>query len=296
MDGAMLLARLATGKKRFIALNGSLHGRTHLTLSGTSIPMWRVDPFMADDFVFIDADSGQLESALRDGGLDIAALVAEPIRGNGGIVPAPIGFFSEAKPVLEKHGALMIIDEVQTGFARTGKMFGIENYGVRPDIMAFAKALGNGAPIAAFSATREVAQKSVKPSASTLGGNPVSCATALAVIEYIEANGLVAAANELGAYLREGLAELQGKYPFVKSVRGMGLMLGAELADGNGKPLPEIVDMVLEGLKDRGVIVGKNGVDRNVLAFMPPLVIDRGDVDFLIGNLDEVLGLLGEAI
>ena len=293
VDGAMLLARMATGKKRFIVLNGSLHGRTHLTLSATGIPMWRIDPFLDNDFVFIDADANQLEDALRKEGGTIAALLAEPIQGNGGIVPAPTRFFIDSKPLLEKYNALMIVDEVQSGFGRTGKMFCIENYDTAPDIMAYSKAMGNGIPAAAFSATREIAQKFVKPSASTLGGNPVSCATALAVIEYIEENNLVAAAKDLGAYLFDKLKHLQEKYPFIKSVRGMGLMLGAELADTDGKPMPEAVDVILEKLKDSGIILGKNGISRNVLAFMPPLVIAREDVDFLSDNLDKTLAGIG---
>jgi len=293
VDGAMLLARMATGKKRFIVLNGSLHGRTYLTLSATGIPMWRIDPFLDDDFVFIDADVNQLEDALRKEGGTIAALLAEPIQGNGGIVPLPPRFFIESKPLLEKHNALMIADEVQTGFGRTGKMFCIENYDTAPDIIAYSKAMGNGIPAAAFSAARETAQKFVKPSASTLGGNPVSCATALAVIEYIEKNNLVAAAKDLGDCLFEKLENLQKKYPFIKSVRGMGLMIGAELAGTDGKAMPEAVDIILEKLKDSGIILGKNGLNRNVLAFLPPLVITREDIDFLVDNLDKVLADIG---
>ena len=290
LDGAMLLARVATGKKRFIVLNGSLHGRTHLTLSATAIPMWRPDPFLDNDnFLFINPDIAELESVLKKEAGSIAALLAEPIQGNGGIVPAPLGFFKEAKSVLEKHGALMIIDEVQTGFGRTGKMFCIENYNTVPDIMAYSKAMGNGIPIGAFSTTKVIAQKFAKPSASTLGGNPVSCATALAVIEYIEKNNLVAQAKELGEYTLGRLVELQQKYHFIKSVRGMGLMLGAELEDEKGNPMPEAVDRILEDMKDSGVIIGKNGINRNVLAFLPPLVINRSDIDFFAENLDKAL-------
>ena len=159
----------------------------------------------------------------------MAALIVEPIQGNGGIITPPAWYFKELKQLLEDNGILLIIDEVQTGFARTGKMFAIEHYDVVPDIMTVAKALGNGMPISAFCTTNEVAKAFTKPSASTLGGNPVSSATALAVLDYIEKYELCETAAHLGEMLKEGLIALQAKYSLIKDVRGIGLMLGAEL-------------------------------------------------------------------
>ena len=306
-EGAMLLARLYTGKNEFIALENGLHGRTYLTMSATGIPMWRADPDLSPKVHFAKTvwDSNtDLEQAAKAsiesikeiiqarGANHIAALIAEPIQGNGGIITPPAWYFKELKQLLEDNGILLIIDEVQTGFARTGKMFAIEHYDVVPDIMTVAKALGNGMPISAFCTTDEVAKAFTKPSASTLGGNPVSSATALAVLDYIEKYELCETAAHLGEMLKEGLIALQAKYSLIKDVRGIGLMLGAELVKEDGQPASEETDVILEKLKDRGIIVGKNGLNGNVLAFQPPLVITEANVQTLLHELDEVLAEL----
>ena len=306
-EGAMLLARLYTGKNEFIALENGLHGRTYLTMSATGIPMWRADPDLSPKVHFAKTvwDSNtDLEQAAKAsiesikeiiqtrGANHMAALIAEPIQGNGGIITPPAWYFKELKQLLEEHGILLIIDEVQTGFARTGKMFAIEHYDVVPDIMTVAKALGNGMPISAFCTTDEVAKAFTKPSASTLGGNPVSSATALAVLDYIEKYELCETAAHLGEMLKEGLIALQAKYSLIKDVRGIGLMLGAELVKEDGQPASEETDVILEKLKDRVIIVGKNGLNRNVLAFQPPLVITEANVQTLLHELDEVLAEL----
>lgn len=306
-EGAMLLARLYTGKNEFIALENGLHGRTYLTMSATGIPMWRADPDLSPKVHFAKTvwDSNtDLEQAAKAsiesikeiiqtrGANHMAALIVEPIQGNGGIITPPAWYFKELKQLLEDNGILLIIDEVQTGFARTGKMFAIEHYDVVPDIMTVAKALGNGMPISAFCTTDEVAKAFTKPSASTLGGNPVSSATALAVLDYIEKYELCETAAHLGEMLKEGLIALQAKYSLIKDVRGIGLMLGAELVKEDGQPASEETDVILEKLKDRGIIVGKNGLNRNVLAFQPPLVITEANVQTLLHELDEVLAEL----
>ncbi len=180
----------------------------------------------------------------------------------------------------------MIVDEVQTGYARTGKMFAIDNYDVVPDIMVTAKALSGGFPIATFSTTTEIAKSYDRPSASTFGGNPVACANSLAILEYIENNDLVNRSVELGNYLREQLLSISSKH--IKEIRGMGLMLGIEILgdDANIR-----VDNVLEEMKDRGFILGKSGVNRNVIVFQPPLVIEKHDIDEMIKELKEVINL-----
>lgn len=303
-EGALLLARLYTGKKDFIALKNGLHGRTYLTMSTTAIPMWRTDPSLGNEVQFASTSwdlNGDVETAARKslkeieeiinlrGKENIAALIAEPIQGNGGIITPPKWYFKELKKLLEKNEILLIIDEVQTGFARTGKMFAIENYDVVPDIITVAKALGNGMPISAFCSNDKIAAAFNRPSASTLGGNPVSSATALAVLKYIEDNKLCEKAEELGNLLKTKLMQLKEKHSIIYDVRGMGLMIGAELRRSNGESATEEVDIILEKLKDRGIILGKNGLDRNVLAFQPPLVITEKDIEFLIKNLEEVI-------
>ncbi len=291
-EGAMLLARIYTGKRKFIALNNSLHGRTYLTMSATDIPMWRADPYLSDDIYFVssspDAILSELEEILEKDN-DIAAFICEPIQGNGGIITPPDWYYTEISRLLKRYGVLFICDEVQTGFARTGTMFAIEQYNVVPDIMTMSKALGNGIPMAAFSTTKEIAASFTSPSASTLGGNPVSSTAALAVLDYIADHNLCDKAKELGDILYKKLNELKDKHSIVSEVRGKGLMLGMELLDENNEPNSLKTDAVLEQLKDDGIILGKNGLYRNVLAFQPPLVIEESDIDFLIERLDFAL-------
>lgn len=302
-EGAMALARLYTKKPGYIALKGGLHGRTHLTLSVTGIPMWRLDDNLIEDNIyFIDrpysAESSyeeameeslkQLEDVLQKHGKDICAMIMEPIQGNGGIIMYPKDYVKKVKTLLEKHNVLLIIDEVQTGYGRTGKMFAIEHYDVVPDIIVTAKALGNGIPVSTFSTTDEIARAYNRPSASTFGGNPVAAQTALSVLKYIEENKLAARAKELGDYLKQELNKLSSKY--IQEIRGCGLMIGMQLqAPDKTRSSAEITDIIQEEMKDRGFLIGKNGLNRDVLAFQPPLVIARDDIDDMLKNLKEVL-------
>jgi alanine-glyoxylate transaminase / (R)-3-amino-2-methylpropionate-pyruvate transaminase len=302
MEGAMLLARLYTNKEEFIYLEGGLHGRTFLSSSVIGIPMWRTDPFLNEDLfhpikrpwdlnlsleVAAEVSLKELEKVLQERGDKIAAMVCEPIQGNGGIIMPEQSYFKRVKTLLEKHQVLLIVDEVQTGFARTGKMFAIEHFEVNPDIMVVAKALGNGIPIGAFCSTDEIASQFTKPSASTLGGNPVSTRTALAVLNYIENYQLIDRANELGSCLKEGLLKLKAEFPLIHEVRGTGLMLGIELRKLNGEVASEETDQILEYMKDHGILIGKNGLGRNVLAFQPPLIITKEDVKRVLRVLKE---------
>ncbi len=301
-EGALLLARLYTGKKGFIALENGLHGRTNMTMNVTAIPMWRTDPYLGEDVFIaesIDSTEGTLDErakaslasikAIIDASDDIAALIAEPIQGNGGIITPPDWYFEALIDLLHQHDILFIADEVQTGFARSGKMFAIETYNVVPDIITMAKALGNGMPISAFSTSDDIANAFTKPSASTLGGNPVASKTALAVIDYIEHNDLCQHADLLGQKLEEGLNTLTKTYGFLKEVRGKGLMLGMEVLDTETHTKAVLVDMILEAMKDKGFIIGKNGLNRNVLAFQPPLVITEENVRDMLKALESSL-------
>lgn len=306
-EGAMALARLHTKKNGFIALNGGLHGRTHLTLSVTGIPMWRLDNNLIEENIFfierpyspelsyeeaMEKSLLQLETVLKEHGNDIAAMILEPIQGNGGIIMYPLDYLKKVKALLAAHDVLLIIDEVQTGYGRTGKMFCIEHYDVVPDIIVTAKALGNGIPISTFSTRDEIAKSFTRPSASTFGGNPVAAQTALSVLNYIENKGLVQRAAELGAYLKQKLEQLSS--PLILEIRGQGLMLGMQLqAKDSNLTSAEITDMILEEMKDRGFLLGKNGLNRDVVAFQPPLVISEEDIDSMIYNLDKVLNNKG---
>ena len=307
-EGALLLASIYTKSSEYIALRGGLHGRTKLAMNLTGIGMWRTDPnpvggihfapnpycyrcplgkkFPSCDLACANAveDIVKMATAGRP-----AAFIAETIQGNAGIIVPPKGYFRRLKEILSACGALLIIDEVQTGFARTGKMFAIEYYGIDPDIMTMAKALGNGVPISAFIAPAEIADIYKKPGASTLGGNPVSSTAGLAVLDYIEKHKLMQNAEERGEQLMAGLKELAARHSVIGEVRGLGLMVGAEFVRSDGSPYPELLDNVLETMKDRGFLIGKNGLSRNVMAFQPPLVITRQDVDDLLNSLEDAL-------
>ena len=307
-EGAALLASIYTGCHEFISLRQGLHGRTKLGMSLTGLSLWRTDPSPVGGISFAPnaycyrcplgkqypacdlACADEIETVIKTATSGkVAALFAEPIQGNGGMITPPLGYFKRVKQILDAYGVLLIVDEVQTGFGRTGKMFAIEHYEVEPDIMTVAKALANGTPVGAFIAKPEIADKYTRPGASTLGGNPVTAAAALATLDVLANNGLPARAAALGAHLKAGLLALQERYPLIGDVRGLGLMLGAELVSADKSPASRELEIVLEKLKDRGILVGKNGPNRNVLAFQPPLVITREDVDYLLNQLDDVL-------
>lgn len=306
-EGALLVARMHTKRRNFLALEYGLHGRTFLTMNVTGIPMWRTDDYLDSDVATfiprpydpaLDLESAArrsldaLAAVLAEKGDTFAAMIVEPIQGNGGMIVPPDWYFRELKAMLEAHGILLIADEIQTGYGRTGRMFGIEHYGIVPDILTMAKALGNGVPIGAFSTTDEIAASLNRPSASTFGGNPVSAATALAVLDYIEQEGLVERSAQMGGKLIAGLKALQAKYPVIVDVRGKGFMAGVQIQGASDQESAEWTDVILENMKDRGYIIGKNGVGRNVLAFQPAMITPWEEIEAMLNALDEVLGTL----
>ena len=307
-EGAALLATIYSGSSEFISLRHGLHGRTKLTMSMTGIGLWRTDPepvggihFAPNAYCYrcpLGKTYPQCDLACANAVEDLiktttsghpAAFIAEAIQGNAGIITPPPGYFKRVKEILDAYKILFIVDEVQTGFGRTGKMFAIENYEVAPDIMTMAKALGNGTPISAFIASAKIADSYTQPGASTLGGNPVSSTAALATLDYINSQHLVEKAQLRGAQLRAGLEALQQRHPIIGDIRGFGLMLGAELVHPDKSPAADELENILEEMKDRGFIVGKNGINRNVMAFQPPLVITEEDINQLLNTLDDVL-------
>jgi len=307
-EGACLLASIYTGRHEFIALRQGLHGRTKLAMSLTGLSMWRTDEAPVGGISFVPnaycyrcqfhgsypecdlACVKQVEEVIKTSTSGkVAAMIAEPIQGNGGIITPPPAYFIRLKELLAKYEILLIIDEIQTGFGRTGKMFAIEHWSVTPDIMTMAKALGNGTPIGAFIASRDIADTYTRPGASTLGGNPVSAMAALATLDVLDKYDLTERAAELGQYFKLRLQELQERHSLIGDVRGLGLMLGAEIVLEHKEPAPQVVDWILEEMKNRGFLIGKNGPSRNVLAFQPPLVIVKDDLDAMLSSLDEVL-------
>lgn len=307
-EGAALLASLYTGYSEFISLRQGLHGRTKLGMSLTGLSMWRTDTNPVGGISFAPnaycyrcplhkkypecdlACANEIETIIKTATSGkVAAMFAEPVQGNGGMVTPPLDYFKRVKEILDVYGILLIIDEVQTGFGRTGKLFAIEHYDVEPDIMTMAKALANGTPVGAFTARAEIADAYTRPGASTLGGNPVTAAASLATLNYIAKHDLAAKAAVLGKELQAGLITLQQKYQIIGDIRGLGLMLGAELVYKDKTPAIKETDFILEEMKNRGILIGKNGPNRNVLAFQPPLVITTEDIKKVLNNLDDVL-------
>jgi len=301
IEGAMKLARLYSGKHEFIALQTSFHGRTWGTLSitGNQGRKKRGGPY-APGIAFAPApyvyrslwpnDPEQcarhcakcLDDVIRyETSGDVAAFIAEPVLGEGGIVVPPKNYFREIKKVLDQHGILFIADEVQSGFGRTGKMFAVEHYGVDPDILVTAKGIADGFPLSAFTTRPEIAG-AYKPGdhLSTFGGNPVACAASLANIEFMLEENLPAKAKETGEYAMKRLRDLQKENPIIGEVRGLGLMIGVELVrDEKLTPANTEAEATRDSLLKQGVLVGVGGVYGNVVRFQPPLIITKQQID-----------------
>ncbi|MDP9150342.1 MAG: aspartate aminotransferase family protein [Myxococcota bacterium] len=227
---------------------------------------------------------------------EVAGIIVEPILGVGGFIVPPPGWMQVAVEIVRKHGGIFICDEVQTGFGRTGKMWGIEHDAVQPDIMTMAKGIANGLPISAIVTTSPIARAWTAGNISTFGGNPVSCAAANATIDTIVAVRLVENAAAMGALLREGLEALKTKHTLIGEVRGRGLMQGLELVGdekgGDRSPAPGATLRLFEETKRRGLLVGLGGLRGNVVRVAPPLVVDRGQVTDALRILDESLGAI----
>jgi 4-aminobutyrate aminotransferase-like enzyme len=291
-EGALLLATLATKRQECIYLQNGLHGRTKWAMSVTGLEMWRTD---ANPLVTAHVALGprhpesllDLEKLLRRG--TIAAVIAEPIQGNGGIVVPPDDYWPRLRSLCSRFGTLLIADEVQTAWNRTGRWFATEHWNVVPDIVTVAKALGNGFPIAAYITTDEIAAHYTRPGASTFGGNLVSCRAALATLAYHARNGLGHRSTVLGERLRGQLMTLQQQHVAIADVRGLGLMIGVELRDSPSITAAALTDYLLEGMKDAGFLLGKTGPGRNVLTLMPPLILSEAELDTIVPALDSLL-------
>jgi len=312
-DTAILAAKLATGHNEIVVLRHSYAGRSATALSSIGHSTWKPTASQVAGFVHAHApycyrcpfnaspencgmacanDVEELIQTTTTG--KIAAFMAETILGVGGFIVPPKDYFKRVYEITKKHGGLFISDEVQTAWGRTGdKWFGIEHYGVEPDIMTSAKGMGNGVPIGWTIATEEVANAFPGLTFSTFGGNPVSCAVGLAVINVIEQNDLRTNARVVGDYFREKLDELKDKYQIIGDVRGLGLMQGIELVKDRTtkEPNPEAVLKVFEETKRQGVLIGKGGLYGNVIRTGMMLNSTRDTVDELIKALDAGLAL-----
>lgn len=284
-EGAIKLARkfakaIHPDKIEIITAEHCFHGRTLATLTATAQPKYQqgYEPLPGGFRHVPFNDLAALEAAIS---AKTCAVMLEPIQGEGGINMPDAGYFQKVRELCDKNGALLILDEIQTGMGRTGKMFAYEHYGIKPDIVTIAKGLGGGVPIGAFIASDKVAA-AFHPGdhGSTFGGNPLACAAANTVLQVIAQDELVANVQTVGEYMLNQLTQLQAKYPqLITEVRGKGLMLGVQLT----QPGRDIVNTCME----QGVIINCTAGD--VLRFVPALTISTQHVDELIAVLDNVL-------
>lgn len=312
---AALLAKNYTGRQEFICLRHSFHGRTLMAMSFTGQSVWRHSmPYVfgvyhapanytyrrpsgttPSQYAKMCADEVEEIIKYSTSG-KIAAFIAEPIQGFGGVIDPEPEYFPRVYEIVKKYGGLFIADEVQTGFGRTGeKFFGIEQWGVKPDIVTMAKGIGNGVPLGGVITTREIAESMRgKVHFNTYGGNPVSMTAGLAVLETIEKYNYAHNAQVVGKYLKEKLQELAKKHKIIGDVRGKGLMLGFELVKDRQTKEPAAKELLrlMDLCKERGVLIGKGGMLGNTVRIKPPLCITKEDADLIANVLDDSLPIV----
>jgi len=310
VESALKLARAAQGSGAFVHCAGAFHGKTLGSLSVGGREKYK-KPFLpllpgTVEIPFGDAEA--LEKVLK--GRDVAAFIVEPIQGEGGVNVYPDGYLRKCRELTERYGALLILDEVQTGFGRTGRLFACEHEGIAPDIMCLAKALGGGVmPIGATIATRKVWEKAYGGLSravlhtSTFGGGARACAAALASIQKITSEDLPARAASLGRYFMDNLLTLKDRYSAIQEVRGKGLLIGLEFK----RPVTGLLDHLTAGtlnkvaeeyyaslvaaqlLKKHGVITAYTLNNPNVMRLEPPLTVEKADIDHVLNALEDIL-------
>lgn len=280
VEGCLKVARLATKRSKFVAAENAFHGKTMGSLTATGRDLYR-EPFkpLLDCFTHVPyGDASALEAVVDE---ETAAVILEPIQGEGGIIVPPAGYLKEVKAICEAKGALLIADEVQTGIGRTGTWFGVEHDGVKPDLMACAKALGGGVmPLGAIIGTPAAWQGLIEAPflhTSTFGGNQMACAAGVATIKAIKEEDLLRRSAETGAYFKAGLEQIQKEFPeVIAEVRGKGMMLGVELTrEGAG-------GMLMSLMIDKSIIVAYTLNNPKVIRIEPPLIIPKEVVDYVL--------------
>jgi 4-aminobutyrate aminotransferase/(S)-3-amino-2-methylpropionate transaminase len=307
IENAIKFARSYTGRPAVIAFEGAFHGRTLLSMTMTSKThpykaglgpfapeVYRV-PFAHEYRGPSTAEAlAALERAFTTqvAAEHVAAIVIEPVQGEGGFVVAPQEFLAGIRRICDEHGIVLVIDEVQTGFGRTGTMFAVEQYGIEPDLMTLAKSIAGGLPLSAVIGKAAIMDA---PGDSAIGGtyvgNPVAQAAALAVLDVFEEEGLVERAAEIGRITRERMLAWQGRWPQIGDVRGLGAMLAIELVqDPAGKaPAPELATRVVEEALERGLLLLKSGIYGNCIRVLVPLVITDAQLDEALGAWEQAL-------
>lgn len=285
VEGALKLAKIATGKPEIIATKGGFHGKSLGALSATGRELFR-SPFepLLPGFTHVPfGDLEAMEAAINE---NTAAVIIEIIQGEGGVILPPEGYITGLRKLCTDKGVLLIVDEVQTGMGRTGKMFACEHYDLKPDIMCLAKALGGGVmPIGAFVSTEKIWEKFIEAPllhTSTFGGNPLACTAAIKTIEILKRDNLIEETAQKGQYFIDGLLRLQEKYPtVVKEVRGKGLLIGLEFSkEGIG-------GMLMSEVIERGLLVAYTLNNEKIIRIEPPLIISKEEIETVIKILDE---------
>jgi putrescine aminotransferase len=294
VEGALKLARIHTGRPKFVATVGAFHGKTIGALTATGRDLFRApfQPLLAGFSHVPFGDAAALEAAVDH---ETAAVIIEPIQGEGGIIVPPDDYLPAARRACDRHGAVLICDEVQTGLGRTGAMFAVDHCRVVPDIITTAKALGGGVmPIGAFTARPHLWEKYISAPflhTTTFGGNPLACAAAVAAINAVREEDLPAKAATTGEYFLGSLRRLAGEYPeVIRAVRGRGLMIGLELTkEGIG-------GLLMAELINRGILVAYTLNNPKVIRIEPPLTIARAQVDRVLEAFREAVAIAQENI
>lgn len=309
VEAAVRLAKQATGRTNVIVFQGAFHGRTTASLSmTTSKAAYRagLQPLMSGVFVapfpyayrYGWGERTTTEFVLREldylfatqsSPRETAALVVEPVLGEGGYVPATSGFLEGLRERCDRHDILLVIDEVQSGFGRTGRFWGHEHFDVHPDVLVTAKGLASGFPLSAIAAPRALMDRAWAGSqGGTYGGNAVACAAAIATLDVIEEEGLVENAARLGAHLVRSLEAVQQRHPVIGDVRGKGLMLATEFST-NGEPDASRAKRMLKAVEDRGLLMLPCGPYSNIIRWIPPLIVTRQQTDEALAIFEEAL-------
>jgi len=284
VEAAIKLAKYSSKKSGLVALQGAFHGRTLGALSLTTSKMKYRDgyePLLPNVFI-AQADLKEIEKLFKKH--LIAGIIIEPVLGEGGYLPLEKSFLSGLRKLCDKHAVLLIADEVQTGFGRTGKWFAVDHFGVKPDIICMAKGIASGFPLGGIVAPAEIMKKwSPGSHGTTFGGNPVSCAAAIATIEVIKKQKLLQNATQLGAYLKAKLLKLQKQFPIIKEVRGLGLMLGLDFKESS------IVGKLINDCLGKGLVLISTGGDGTVIRFIPPLIVKKKEIDHALAIFEQAL-------
>jgi 4-aminobutyrate aminotransferase len=313
IEAAVKLSRHATGRGNLIVFQGSFHGRSHQAMAMTTsktVYRHRYLPLPGGVFVapFPDAhrhggseaeavgyclEQLELILASQTAPDETAAMFIEPVLGEGGYLPAPAPFLRGLREVCDRHGILLVFDEVQTGFGRTGRMFALEHSEVVPDILVMAKGLASGLPVSAIGSSRELMSRweTGTHGGTYGGGSVVPLAAAVATIRTIEEERLVENSASQGEYLRAGLRRLRDEIPGVADVRGLGLMVGVEFRDGAGKPDKTAAKSVQKACLEHGLLLLTCGTFENVIRWIPPLIVSREQVDVALSVFADALGL-----